>query len=211
MTDADERAAVARWLASPAAAAGLEAARLAVEAHPADPLAAGSLLRRQLPGLDPLQAAAVLEQATLAALARARYGIDGGLLLTRDGLEQGTRPDVADRRARRFAHAGARRVLDLTAGLGFDAAFLRAGLIVTAVERDPVVAQYLAQRSRTRTRAGGGGAGAGHPATARPGALRDRATRCCSRATGSSRAPARTWPPGAPDGSRQAGAGACST
>jgi hypothetical protein len=87
----------------------------------------------------------VTEQAALRRLARERYGIDHALLLTRDGLEQGTRPDVASRRARRFASAGARRVLDLTAGLGFDtAAFLAAGLAVTAVERDPVVAQYLA-------------------------------------------------------------------
>ncbi len=145
MTDGDERAAIARWLTGPAAAASLEAARLAVEAHPADPLAAGSVLRRQCPELDPAQAAAVLEQATLGRLARERYGIGDGLLLTRDGLEQGTRPDVAARRARRFAQAGARRVLDLTAGLGFDtAAFLGAGLAVTAVERDPIVARYLA-------------------------------------------------------------------
>lgn len=145
MADEDERATIARWLASPAAAAALEAARLVIDAHPADPLAAGSLLRRQLPALDTAQAAAALEQAALRRLARERYGIERSLLLTRDGLEQGTRPDVADRRARRFAAAGARCVLDLTAGLGFDtSAFLAAGLAATAVERDPVVAQHLA-------------------------------------------------------------------
>ena len=107
-----------RWLASPAAAEALEAARLAIDTHPADPLAAGSLLRRTQPDLDTPHAAAALEQATLSRLAAQRYGIDRRLLLTRDGLEQGTRPDVADRRARMFAAAGARRVLDLTAGLG---------------------------------------------------------------------------------------------
>ncbi len=145
MTDQRDREAIARWLASPAAVAALEAARLAVDTHGADPLAAGSLLRRRLPGLDTSQAAAVLEQATLMRLAEDRYGIQGRLLLTRDGLEQGTRPDVAARRARRFASAGARRVLDLTAGLGFDtAACLAAGLDVTAVERDRVVALFLA-------------------------------------------------------------------
>lgn len=146
MTDEGGRVAIARWLASPDATAGLEAAGLAVQAHPADPLAAGSLLRRQLPALGTAHAAAVLEQAALQGLARERYGIGRSLLLTRDGLEQGTRPEVAQRRARRFAGTGARRVLDLTAGLGFDtAAFLAAGLAVTAVERDPAVAQFLAR------------------------------------------------------------------
>jgi hypothetical protein len=145
VTDQGDREAIAAWLASPAAAEALDAAGLAIDTHPTDPLAAGSLLRRRLPDLDTPQAAAALEQATLSRLAAQRYGIDRRLLLTRDGLEQGTRPDVADRRARMFAAAGARRVLDLTAGLGFDsAAFLAAGLLVTAVERDPVVARHLA-------------------------------------------------------------------
>jgi hypothetical protein len=141
----DDSESIARWLASADSATVLEAAHAAVDAHPSDPLAAGGRLRGQLPGLDPARAAAVLDQAALRRRAAERYGIDGRLLLTRDGLEQATRPDVAARRARRFVAAGTRRVLDLTAGLGFDtAAFLAAGLDVTAVERDPVVAQYLA-------------------------------------------------------------------
>jgi hypothetical protein len=141
----DDQGVAARWLASPDAAGPLEDARQAVATHPADPLAAGSLLRRRHPGLAAPLAAAVLEQSTLRALARQRYGITADLLLTRDGLEQGTRPDVATRRARLLVAAGAHRVLDLTAGLGFDTgAFLAAGLQVTAVERDPVVAAYLA-------------------------------------------------------------------
>jgi len=118
----------------------------AQHAFPRDPLAASTSLRRAVIGLAPVLAAATLEQAELRHLAASRYHLDaGGLLLTRDGLEQATRPDVAAHRARLLAGSGARRVLDLTAGLGFDAAAcLAEGLHVTAVERDPVTAAYLA-------------------------------------------------------------------
>ena len=90
----DQRERTARWLVSPAGAEAVTAARLALDDAPTDPLAAGSRLRRARPGLDPHHAAAALEQATLLRTARDRYGIAADLLLTRDGLEQGTRPDV---------------------------------------------------------------------------------------------------------------------
>lgn len=144
MEQEDQREQTARWLVSPAGAEAVTAARLALDDTPTDPLAAGSRLRRARPGLDPHHAAAALEQATLLRTARDRYGMVADLRLTRDGLEQGTRPDVSDRRARLLVHAGAHRVLDLTAGLGFDTgAFLAAGLAVTAVERDAAVARLL--------------------------------------------------------------------
>ena len=60
------------------------------------------------------------------------------MFFTRDGLEQATRPAVADQHAQRFLAAGVRRVVDLGCGIGADAlAFARAGLEVVAVERDP--------------------------------------------------------------------------
>ena len=60
------------------------------------------------------------------------------MFFTRDGLEQATRPAVADHHAQRFLAAGVRRVVDLGCGIGADAlAFARAGLEVVAVERDP--------------------------------------------------------------------------
>lgn len=140
----DDRLAVARWLASGSADEALAAAAAAVAARPHDPLAAGAALRRSEPGLGASRVAAVLEQATLRAEARSRHGLPDTWLLTRDGTEQATRPEVADRRARLLVDCGARRVLDLTAGLGADtAAFTRAGLEVIAVERDPATAVLL--------------------------------------------------------------------
>ncbi|MDO9485867.1 MAG: hypothetical protein Q7K25_07375 [Actinomycetota bacterium] len=125
-------------------AARAVAARL-LAASPKDPLLAGTALRRELPDLAPDQAAVAIEQAQLSQLAHERYGIQAEqLLLTRDGLEQATRPEVAARRAAFLREQGARRVIDLTSGLGFDVrAFVAAGLEVTAVEKDALTAQYL--------------------------------------------------------------------
>ena len=116
-----------------------------------DPLSAASAFRKTHPDLSGEQAAQVLDQAHLRVLARDRHGRPDAddLLLTRDGLEQGTRGDVAARRAELIWSSGARRVLDLTAGLGFDArAFAQAGLEVTAIERDPATAELLAWNLR---------------------------------------------------------------
>ena len=67
------------------------------------------------------------------------------MFFTRDGLEQATRPAVADHHAHRFVAAGVRRVVDLGCGIGSDAlAFARAGLEVVAVERDPETAAVAA-------------------------------------------------------------------
>jgi SAM-dependent methyltransferase len=144
--------AVVSWLES---AAGAEAVAVATayddsahsraaagDAAAVDPLRAVTALRTALPGLDAPQASAVLTQVRLRRRARPRLAnLVDTLLLTADGLEQATRTVVADQRARRYADAGATHVADLGCGLGLDsAAFARAGLRVTAVERDPVVA-----------------------------------------------------------------------
>lgn len=140
----DERRDRATWLASPAGRAAVTAATAARHQAPRDALRAGTLLRGAV-DLPSDLAAAALEQAELAETAALRHGIaDTGLLFTRDGLEAATRPLVADRRAQALARDGVRRVVDLTGGLGFDtAAFRRAGLQVTSVERDPVIATFL--------------------------------------------------------------------
>ncbi|WP_158296756.1 class I SAM-dependent methyltransferase [Serinicoccus chungangensis] len=98
--------------------------------------------RLRADGHDPALVSAALTQSRLRTRGRARLGPDvERLLLTQDGLEQATRPAVAARRAERLVRTGVRHVLDLGCGLGLDAiAFARAGLEVTAVERDPVVA-----------------------------------------------------------------------
>ena len=95
---------------------------------------------------DPALAAAALTQAALRRQARAKFGADAEtMFFTRDGLEQATRPAIADHHARRFVAAGVRRVIDLGCGIGSDAlAFARAGLEVVAVERDPDTAAVAA-------------------------------------------------------------------
>jgi len=67
------------------------------------------------------------------------------MFFTRAGLEQATRPEVADHRAQRIVAAGGRTVVDLGCGIGSDAlAFARAGLSVIAVDRDPETAAVAA-------------------------------------------------------------------
>jgi hypothetical protein len=135
---------LATWLATRSAASPLADAAGALAAHPRDPLAAGAALRRRHPDLAPEQSAAVLEQAGLRREASTRYGLPATWLLTRDGLEQATRPPVGARRATLIKAGGAQTVLDLTGGLGADtSAFLAAGLAVIAVERDAATCAFL--------------------------------------------------------------------
>ncbi len=104
-----------------------------------DSLAAGTRLRTQF---GPDVAAAALTQVSLRRRARVKFGPDADdLFFTRDGLEQATRPEVADLHAARFVAAGVDRVVDLGCGIGADAAaFLRAGLDVLAVDVDATTA-----------------------------------------------------------------------
>jgi SAM-dependent methyltransferase len=124
---------------------GLTADALAAAMAESDPdsLVAATRMRRNF---GPALATAALHQAALRRKAAVKFGADAaGLFFTRDGLEQATRPVVADHHARRFLAAGVRRVVDLGCGIGADAlAFARAGLEVVAVERDPEVAAVAA-------------------------------------------------------------------
>lgn len=127
---------VLAWLATPDGRSLIaEATRLGIgDDHL---LATGSALRAA--GHDPALVAAATAQAALRAKAAPRLGPDTErLILTTDGAEQATRPEVARRRAERLAAAGARRVADLGCGVGLDTvAFARAGLEVLAVDTDP--------------------------------------------------------------------------
>lgn len=129
-------AATAAWLVTPDAADALAAA--SAEADPGS-LAAGARLRRRVA---PDRAAAVLAQVALRRKAVGKFGAGADdLFFTVDGLEQATRGPVAARRAALFAAAGVRHVVDLGCGIGADAlALQRAGLRVTAVERDAATA-----------------------------------------------------------------------
>lgn len=131
---------VAAWMVSAEAVPWLE--RAADEPDP-ESLAAADRWRRDLPAD---LAAAVLTQASLRRTAVGKLGDRAsGLFLTRDGLEQATRPGVARWRAERYVASGVTDVWDLGCGLGLDAlALLEAGLAVTAVEKDPVTATFAA-------------------------------------------------------------------
>lgn len=104
-------------------------------------LALGARLRRRHP---PDLVAAALTQARLRA--RARDKLDPGdaerMFFTADGLEQATRAPVARHRAARVAAIlPGSAVADLCCGIGGDlVALARAGLRVTGVDADPLVA-----------------------------------------------------------------------
>ncbi len=120
---------------------GLTDDALAAAMSEEDPesLAAASQLRARY---GPELAAAALTQASLRRQAKAKFGEAAAqMFFTRAGLEQATRPEVADHHAGRFLQAGVRRVIDLGCGIGSDSmAFARAGLEVVAVEVDPQTA-----------------------------------------------------------------------
>jgi SAM-dependent methyltransferase len=92
--------------------------------------------------VEPELATAALAQADLRSRATVKFGAEAArMYFTSDGLEQATRAEIADHRAARYTAAGVGSVLDLCCGIGADiAAFLRAGLTVTGVERDPATA-----------------------------------------------------------------------
>lgn len=120
---------------------GLTAEALDAATREPDPtsLAASVRLRNRF---GPELAATAATQAVLRRRAATKFGsAAANLFFTRDGLEQATRPTVAAHHAARLVAAGARRVVDLGCGIGTDAmAFLRAGLAVVAVDRDPETA-----------------------------------------------------------------------
>lgn len=123
---------------------GVKALVAAAEVAGGDPLAAVSALRSR--GIPPDLAAAALTQAELRRRAAAKFGPGAAeMFFTRAGLEQATRAVVADRRAARLAAAGVRTIADLGCGLGSDAlAAARAGIVVYAVDADPVTAELAA-------------------------------------------------------------------
>ena len=85
---------------------------------------------------------AALTQSRLRARARAKFGaLADRMYFTEDGLQQATRPAVADHRAARYAALGPSLALDLCCGIGGDlAALAGAAGRVTALDRDPLTA-----------------------------------------------------------------------
>jgi len=126
------------WLTSPLGQNLIAQAR-SVTATPTDI----ERLRRAHPDVDVTLIGSAIHQAWLAQRAESRWKTTTDFLLTTDGLAQASRPAVAHFHAdwiTQHIKPGA-HVTDLTCGLGFDAlAFARAGHTVTAIERDPEIA-----------------------------------------------------------------------
>jgi THUMP domain-like/Methyltransferase domain len=116
-----------------------EALNAAMSEEDPESLAAATRIRTRY---GPELATAALAQATLRRQAKAKFGEAAAeMFFTRAGLEQATRPEVADHHASRFVEAGVRRVIDFGCGIGSDSmAFARVGLEVVAVDVDPVTA-----------------------------------------------------------------------
>jgi SAM-dependent methyltransferase len=129
------------WLQSPEGRSVLRSAR-----GYSDPLLAIPALRKQFPEFSPNLISLAFGQTQLQHRLEVRWGESAAeLLLTEEGINQATRPEVARYRANFIARKfGANaHVLDLTCGLGFDAReFARNGLRVTGIEIDPEVAEY---------------------------------------------------------------------
>lgn len=110
-----------------------------------DPLVATTKLRAKFLDIDPELIRQAISQSVLRAKAK-DLELPDYWLLSDDGLQQGTRPQVAKFRAEFLLKSfGPLNIVDLTCGLGFDSYFLaKAGHQVSAVERNPEVAK-LAQ------------------------------------------------------------------
>lgn len=113
-----------------------------------DPLSAVTKLRKLHPALSGELISEAVTQAELQRTLSSRWaGNYSDLILTSSGIEQATRPAVANWRAEwiKSKFGSDVRILDLTCGLGFDSmALARSGLRVTAVELDPLVANCAA-------------------------------------------------------------------
>ncbi|MEV3983677.1 class I SAM-dependent methyltransferase [Nonomuraea sp. NPDC049758] len=136
---------------------GQRALAEAAELAGTDPVAAATRLRRTY---DAALTSAALTQAALRERAAAKFGADAAVMyFTPHGLEQSTRREVADHRARRM---GAGRVIDACCGIGGDLlALARAGCEVDAVDLDPLTvavasanADALGLADRVRVRVG---------------------------------------------------------
>jgi hypothetical protein len=132
-------AATIAWLAGPVGRRVLAATRY----DPHDPLRVVTTARAQ--GLDATQAAAVATQARLRDQARPRLGGRADAwLLTDEGAQQVSRPEVARHRADRYRATAPQSIVDLGCGLGSDLAALVEVAPATGVERDPTTAALAA-------------------------------------------------------------------
>jgi SAM-dependent methyltransferase len=129
-----------RWLLTPQGQGLLSEAGRIHAAHRGDPVAAMASLRSAAPTATAEQAAAAMTQETLRARGVDKFGADAvRMYFTPDGLEQATRPRVADHRAARLVAADVASVVDLGCGIGGDlVALARAGLTAVGVDLDPV-------------------------------------------------------------------------
>ncbi len=133
----------ARFLLSPP---GREIAA-ALRGRAADPLAAGSFLRREYPDTPPEYLAASVELALARERGKAKFSRAEEMFFTREALEQASDERVATHRAERFRGLG--NVCDACCGIGGDAIAL--GKVVeqlTCVDLDPARLLFCGENLR---------------------------------------------------------------
>src|SRR5690625_7695165 len=93
-----------------------------------------------------------MSEVALRSRARTKFGADADVMwFTSDGLEQATRPPVAQYRDRRLADAGVGSVTDLGCGIGGDVnAVARPGREGWGVEADALRTEMARSNLRAR-------------------------------------------------------------
>ena len=87
-----------------------------------NPLAAGTLLRKHNPDIEPLFLAAAVELASARIKAKGKFRLANRMFFTREALEQSSGERIARHRAKRFL--GLDKVCDACSGIGGDAVAL---------------------------------------------------------------------------------------
>ena len=125
---------------------GREAA-VVVTGQADDTLAAGMLLRKTFPGIEPSLLSSVIELVLLRDKARGKFSRAEHMFFTREALEQATDLNVANHRAKRFG--GLKRVCDGCSGIGGDAIALgKAAGHITCIDKDAERLAYCGENLR---------------------------------------------------------------
>lgn len=113
----------------------------------ADPLSAGSFLRREYPHVPPEHLAAVIELVQTRERARGKLECAEELFLTREALEQSSDRRVAAHRAERFRGLG--NILDACCGIGGDAIALgKVADRIACLDLDPARLRFCGENLR---------------------------------------------------------------
>lgn len=126
------------WLQTQHGQSAVEVAQVALKAD-SDPLRLAAELDKRF-SLPASYRTACALQAELRNRLELRWGKAPNWLLTRDGIEQATHPQVCQWRSQKLGQLQIGSIIDIGCGLGFESAsFAEHGIQVVAIERDPEV------------------------------------------------------------------------